>query len=126
MTPQLRSGRVLLGGLPWLARMTDKVKGINNRSISGYSFPCQMDQELLDHLGLAADTFAQSVESIVTRTENDSREAVDRAMLALLGRSGDPEEFVSAPRDKLFSSVFLVRNSRLLNQLEAEESPQHQ
>ena len=113
-----RNGREIVGGLPWLGRMIDKARMINGGNIGDYEFPCGMDMELLNHLKISPEDFIDLVKD-ETKSEISSREEIDSAILEKLSLrtfSGDER------KDSFFSSVFLVRNSRLLNQLESEES----
>jgi hypothetical protein len=56
-----RSGQVILGGFPWLARMLDKARleAAGTIDIFDLDFPCPMDQRLLAQLNLDAKTFQQ-------------------------------------------------------------------
>ena len=107
-----------MGGLPWLGRMIDKVRMINAGSIGDYEFPCGMDMELLNHLKISPEDFIDLVKNR-EKGEMAPGEEIDAAILERISLRTSPGD---ERRDNFFSSVFLVRNSRLLNQLESEES----
>lgn len=52
-----RGENVIIGGIPWLARMIDKARAKANGTIEDYTYPCPKDKELLEKLGLSADEF---------------------------------------------------------------------
>jgi hypothetical protein len=56
-----RDGSIALGGIPWLARMTDKARLEAAGEIDRYDleYPCPMDSSLLSQLGLDARDFQQ-------------------------------------------------------------------
>ncbi len=111
-----------MGGLPWLGRMIDKARMINAGSIGDYEFPCGMDMELLNHLKISPEEFIDLVKN-GDKGEMASRKEFDAAILERLSlRTSSHDESAGGRRDSFFASVFLVRNSRLLNQLESEES----
>lgn len=58
---QPRSGDVVLGGMPWLARMIDKSRLEAAGKIDEYDldYPCPMDQQLLSKLNLDGKAFQQ-------------------------------------------------------------------
>ena len=63
-----RSGNVQVGGIGWLARMTDKARLEAAGEIEQYDleFPCPMDQHLLSQLGVDAKPFQQIAVSAST------------------------------------------------------------
>lgn len=128
MTPLPRSGRELLGGLPWLGRMIDKARMINAGTIGDYEFPCGMDTELLGHLKISPEDFLKLVKENSSQNgynahDEPSPEGLDIAILEALSlRTPSAAESGGGRKDSFFASVFLVRNSRLLNQLDTEES----
>lgn len=63
-----RSRSLVIGGLPWLARMTDKARAKAEGTIGDYIYPCPLDQRVLAELGLSADEFT----AIVTEHETDT------------------------------------------------------
>lgn len=70
-----RNGQVVLGGIPWLARMIDKAKLEAAGAIDVYDldYPCPMDQGLLAKLNLDAKTFQQ----IAVNAQNDEEIIVE-------------------------------------------------
>lgn len=56
-----RSGGVVVGGIPWLARMIDKARleASGQIDIFDLEYPCPMDRGLLSQLGLDGKTFQQ-------------------------------------------------------------------
>ena len=52
-----RSGSLTLGGHRWLARMIDKARADAAGTIGDYSYPCPMDQSLLETLAISAAEF---------------------------------------------------------------------
>jgi hypothetical protein len=54
-----RTGSVVIGNTPWLARMTDKARLAYDGTIQAFDlkYPCPMDQQCLQRLGLSADRF---------------------------------------------------------------------
>lgn len=54
-----RGGDVKVGGISWLARMTDKARLAAAGEIEKFDleYPCPMDQGLLRELGVDAQTF---------------------------------------------------------------------
>lgn len=116
-----------MGGLPWLGRMIDKARMINTGSIGDYEFPCGMDTELLNHLKISPEDFLDVVKNISTENGYNNKVAspqdLDITILEALSlRTPSTAESGGGRSDSFFASVFLVRNSRLLNQLESEES----
>ena len=102
--------------------MIDKARMINAGSIGDYEFPCGMDMELLNHLKISPEDFVDLVKN-GEKNEMAHPEEIDAAILERISlRTSPPDESAGGRRDSFFASVFLVRNSRLLNQLESEES----
>lgn len=52
-----RGRDVVIGGIPWLARMTDKARAKAAGTIGDYIYPCPQDQKLLAQLGLSGEEF---------------------------------------------------------------------
>ena len=102
-----RSGRILLMGIPWLARAIDKGRMRLCGTLGDYVFPCPMDEEILRVLGLTPAQFLE----------------------ILKGASGDKEILQAlslrisslGPGDWMRLDVFLVRHSRLLDDQDREE-----
>ena len=58
MTSQPRSGSVVLGGYPWLARMIDKSRLSDiDKEVLDLDYPCPMDQQLLHKFGISGHDF---------------------------------------------------------------------
>lgn len=64
-----RSGAIVLGGIPWLARMIDKARLEAAGTIDTFDldYPCPMDQGLLAKLGMDGKTF----QKIAVNSPND-------------------------------------------------------
>jgi hypothetical protein len=74
MTTQVqepRSGSEMLGGIPWLARMTDKARLEAAGQIDQFDleYPCPMDQRCLAQLGIDGVTFQKIAVSAQTDVE---------------------------------------------------------
>ncbi|NLY11964.1 MAG: DUF5069 domain-containing protein [Firmicutes bacterium] len=67
MAFQPRGRDVVIGGIPWLARMIDKARAKATDTIEDYIYPCPQDQKLLEKLGMTADEFLE----IVTQSSSD-------------------------------------------------------
>lgn len=59
-----RGRDVVIGGVPWLARMTDKARAKADGTIGDYIYPCPMDQKLLAAAGIGADEFLEMATTI--------------------------------------------------------------
>lgn len=105
--PAPRGGRILLCGIPWLARAVDKGRMAIEDRLGDYVFPCPMDLEVLELLSLDEEGFLG-----LLRCHPD-----DAGVLAAL--EGRIASF--SPRQWLGCDVFLVRYSRLLDEQEREE-----
>jgi hypothetical protein len=57
----------VVGGIEWLARMSDKARAAAKGTIGAYIYPCPADKKLLAALELDPDTFQQ----IATSANND-------------------------------------------------------
>ncbi len=74
-----RGRDVVIGGIPWLARMTDKARAKAAGTIGDYIYPCPVDQRLLRELGLTAEEFqaialqAKTDEEVVELVRQRSR-----------------------------------------------------
>lgn len=73
-----RGRDVVIGGVPWLARMADKARAKADGTIGDYIYPCPIDQRLLKEAGISADEFLQ----IATSAQND-----DQLVAAFLEKS---------------------------------------
>lgn len=54
-----RGRDVVLGGIPWLARVADKARAKADGTIGDYIYPCPIDRRFLEEAGLSADEFMQ-------------------------------------------------------------------
>ncbi len=54
-----RSGDLQAGGISWLPRMIDKARARHRQNLGEYTYPCPLDEQLLQRLGIDADTFEQ-------------------------------------------------------------------
>lgn len=63
-----RAGSEQMGGIPWLARMTDKARLQAAGQLEQYDldYPCPMDQNLLRQLGIDSDIFQRIAVSAST------------------------------------------------------------
>lgn len=52
-----RPRHVVVGGIEWVARMSDKARAKAKGTIGDYIYPCPADRRLLEALELDADTF---------------------------------------------------------------------
>jgi hypothetical protein len=50
---------VVVGGIEWVARMSDKARAKARGTIGDYIYPCPADRRLLEALEIDADTFQQ-------------------------------------------------------------------
>ena len=69
---QPRSRDLVIGGIPWIARMSDKARAKADGTIDDYIYPCPIDQRVLGELGISADEFMR----IATASDTDA-ELVD-------------------------------------------------
>jgi hypothetical protein len=61
-----------LGGFPWLARLTDKVRALNAGTLGDYTpYPCGGDQRFLQVLGVDAD----ALKAVITSGASDEEVA---------------------------------------------------
>jgi hypothetical protein len=68
----------VVGGIEWLARMSDKARAQANGTIGDYIYPCPADKKLLAALELDPETFQQ----LATQAGND-----DELVTAVRGAS---------------------------------------
>ncbi len=52
-----RGRDLVIGGIPWIARMSDKARAKADGTIDDYIYPCPIDRRVLGELGLSADEF---------------------------------------------------------------------
>ncbi len=59
--PAPRDGSQTIGGIPWLARMIDKARleAAGEIDIYDLEYPCPMDRNLLNQLGIDGKAFQQ-------------------------------------------------------------------
>ncbi len=94
-------------GIPWLARAIDKGRMLLQGGIGDYVFPCPMDEEILDRLGLSPDQFLTILKS--SPGDGEVLQALSHRVSAL------------GPGDWMAFDVFLVRHSRLIAEADREE-----
>jgi hypothetical protein len=58
-----RSPRVRLGGFVHLPRLLDKARAFNAGKHGDFTYPCPMDQRLLDFVGIESDSFLAAVKT---------------------------------------------------------------
>jgi hypothetical protein len=54
---QPRPRDLVIGGIPWIARMSDKARAKADGSIGEYIYPCPVDRRVLAELGISAEEF---------------------------------------------------------------------
>ena len=64
-----RARDLVIGGIPWIARMSDKARARADGTIGDYIYPCPIDQRVLGELGLSADEFMDMATTSETDTE---------------------------------------------------------
>ncbi len=73
--PRARS--LVIGGIPWLARMIDKARAEADGTIGEYIYPCPIDQRVLGELGISPEEFTE----IATSASGDA-EIIERVRAA--------------------------------------------
>lgn len=63
---QPRGRDVVIGDIPWLARMIDKARAKVNGTIEDYIYPCPEDQKLLSKLAMSGDEFLDVIKDSPT------------------------------------------------------------
>ena len=63
-----RARDLVIGGIPWIARMSDKARAKSDGTIGEYIYPCPIDHRVLVELGISAEEFLD----IATSVESDS------------------------------------------------------
>ncbi len=58
-TFQPRGRDLVIGGIPWIARMSDKARAKADGTIDDYIYPCPIDRRVLGELGMSADEFME-------------------------------------------------------------------
>ena len=56
-----RARGLIIGGIPWLARITDKARAKLADRIGAYIYPCPADQRFLQDVEMAAEEFTALV-----------------------------------------------------------------
>jgi hypothetical protein len=76
---QPRSRDLVIGGIPWIARMSDKARAKSDGTIDDYIYPCPIDKRVLGELGISADEFMRIASTSTTDGElvEGVREASD-------------------------------------------------
>ncbi len=64
-----RARDLVIGGIPWIARMSDKARAKADGSIGDYCYPCPIDQRVLGELGISAAEFLR----IATGSDSDGK-----------------------------------------------------
>lgn len=54
---------LVIGGIPWVARMSDKARAKADGTIGDYIYPCPVDRRVLGELGMSADEFLNAATS---------------------------------------------------------------
>lgn len=60
---------VVLGGIPWIARMADKARAKADGTIGDYIYPCYVDKRVLAELGISAEGFLEIATASATDAE---------------------------------------------------------
>ena len=56
-----RARGMIIGGIPWLARISDKARARNQDRIGAYVYPCPADKRFLEDVQMSADDFTALV-----------------------------------------------------------------
>lgn len=64
-----RSRTLVIGGIPWLARITDKARARIEGNIGDYVYPCSADKKFLEELGIDEPLFTKIVSESQTDDE---------------------------------------------------------
>ena len=56
-----RARGMIIGGIPWLARIADKARAKQADRIGDYVYPCPADQRFLEEVQMSAEEFAELV-----------------------------------------------------------------
>lgn len=56
-----RARGLVIGNIPWLARITDKARATDEGRIGAYIYPCPADQRFLQKVQMSADEFTRLV-----------------------------------------------------------------
>ncbi|MBM4437755.1 MAG: DUF5069 domain-containing protein [Actinobacteria bacterium] len=55
---------LVIGGIPWIARMADKARARAGGTIGDYIYPCPLDKRVLGEIGMSADEFLNVATSV--------------------------------------------------------------
>ena len=77
-----RARGLVIGDIPWLARITDKARATEEGRIGAYIYPCPADQRFLQQVRMSAEEFTR----LVAECEDD--DAVIERMKDHLGEKG--------------------------------------
>jgi hypothetical protein len=77
-----RARGLMIGSIPWLARITDKARAHLANRIGEYIYPCPADQRFLQEVQLSAEEFTALVASCP-----DDDAVIARMQAHLAGRS---------------------------------------
>lgn len=80
-----RARGMIIGGIPWLARISDKARAKLAGRIGAYVYPCPADVRFLEDVQMSAEAFTQLIAACA-----DDDAVVDRmkAHLAAAGKDG--------------------------------------
>lgn len=73
MSFEPRDGSIVLGGIPWLARMIDKARAKADGTIEDYIYPCPERSGFVEKLSLTAEEF-----SAIVAESNSDEEIVEK------------------------------------------------
>lgn len=54
-----RARDLVIGDVPWLARVADKAKALAEGTIGDYIYPCPIDKRFLEEAGISPDEFVE-------------------------------------------------------------------
>jgi hypothetical protein len=64
-----RARGLVIGGIPWLARISDKARARLADRIGDYVYPCPADQRFLEEMRISAEEFTRLVAASPTDDE---------------------------------------------------------
>lgn len=80
--PRARS--LVIGAIPWLARMIDKARAEADGSIGEYEYPCAIDRRVLRELGISPEQF-----TVMATSASGDAEIIARVRAASKSRAID-------------------------------------
>ncbi len=107
-----RAGEMLLGGYPWVARMSDKARAYNEGTLGDFIYPCPIDKEMLAELNLTGEEFAEIAEQCPTDID-------------LLNELGLPEDNKDHDVHRWAMEFLSNRHDSLMRQAEEEGRVYH-